>query len=84
MYRVNKKIKYLFPKAHATAYVIMALRIAWFKFYKPLYFYSGFFSKRSDFFEVDTLQGGFDSIKARVEELEKKYGNYDDTGDDVI
>lgn len=77
-----KKIKYLFPKAHATAYVIMALRIAWFKFYKPLYFYSGFFSKRSDFFEVDTLQGGFDSIKARVEEFEKKYGNYDDTGDD--
>ncbi len=77
-----KKIKYLFPKAHATAYVIMALRIAWFKFYKPLYFYSGFFSKRSDFFEVETLQGGYDAIKARVEELEKKYGNLDDTNED--
>lgn len=77
-----KKIKYLFPKAHATAYVIMALRIAWFKFYKPLYFYSGFFSKRSDFFEVDTLQGGFDTIKRRVQELEKKYGNLDDVSED--
>lgn len=77
-----KKIEYLFPKAHATAYVIMALRIAWFKFYKPLYFYSGFFSKRSDFFDVETLQGGYEAIRAKVEELEKKYGNFDDSGDD--
>lgn len=72
-----KKIEYLFPKAHATAYVIMALRIAWFKFYKPLYYYSGFFSKRTDQFEVDTLQKGYDAIKARVLELDTKYGNQD-------
>lgn len=72
-----KMIKYLFPKAHATAYVIMALRIAWFKFYKPLYFYSGFFSKRSKYFEIETFQGGVSMIKERVQELEKKYGNFE-------
>lgn len=73
--QICKDIQYLFPKAHATAYVIMALRIAWFKYYKPLYFYSGFFSKRTDFFEVETLQGGYDAVKKRAEELEAKYGN---------
>ena len=75
-----KKIKYLFPKAHATAYVIMALRIAWFKLYKPLYYYSGFFSKRVDAFEVQTLAGGYDAIVSRINELSKygKYANEDD------
>ncbi len=72
-----KKIKYLFPKAHATAYVIMALRIAWFKYYKPLYFYSGFFSKRTDSFDIETLQAGYDAVKAKVMELDKQYGNQD-------
>ena len=52
-----KAIKYMFPKAHATAYVIMALRIGWFKLHRPLYYYAGFFSKRVDAFEVQTLAG---------------------------
>ena len=77
-----KKIKYLFPKAHATAYVIMALRIAWFKFYKPLYFYSGFFSKRTDSFDIETLQAGYDAVKAKVEELDVKYRNQDVSEED--
>ena len=69
-----KKIKYLFPKAHATAYVIMALRIAWFKLYKPLYYYSGYFSKRVDAFDVQTLAGGYDAILTKVNEL-SRFGN---------
>lgn len=76
-----KKIKYLFPKAHATAYVIMALRIAWFKLYKPLYYYSGFFSKRVDAFDVMTLAGGYDAILTKVNEL-SRYGNTKVTNDD--
>ena len=66
-----KKIKYLFPKAHATAYVIMALRIAWFKVHRPIYYYSGFFSKRVDAFDVVALAGGYDAILTRINELSK-------------
>ena len=66
-----KKIKYLFPKAHATAYVIMALRIAWFKVHRPIYYYSGFFSKRVDAFDVIAMAGGYDAILTRINELSK-------------
>ena len=63
------KIKYMFPKAHATAYVMMALRIAWFKFYHPIVFYSAYFSKRASDFDVYALKGGEYEITKRMNEI---------------
>lgn len=63
------RIKYMFPKAHATAYVIMAMRIAWFKIYKPLLFYSGFFSKRAVQFDYEIMVAGANAIRNKLTEL---------------
>ncbi|VEU80275.1 PolC-type DNA polymerase III [Haploplasma axanthum] len=65
------QIKYMFPKAHATAYVIMAIRIAWFKFYKPLLFYSAFFSKRAVQFDYEAMVSGANAIRNRINQLEQ-------------
>ncbi|WP_025725126.1 PolC-type DNA polymerase III [Acholeplasma granularum] len=65
-------IKYMFPKAHATAYVIMAMRIAWFKVYSPLLFYSGYFSKRAVQFEHDIMTAGYNAIRNRINQLRKE------------
>jgi DNA polymerase-3 subunit alpha (Gram-positive type) len=65
------KIKYMFPKAHAAAYVLSAVRIAWFKVYSPLLFYSAFFSKRATQFEHDILTSSVNAIRNRIKELEK-------------
>lgn len=70
-----KLIKYMFPKAHATAYVIMALRIGWFKVYRPIFYYAGFFSRRADAFDVLAMASGFEAIKARLVELDEKISN---------
>jgi len=66
------QIKYMFPKAHATAYVIMALRIAWFKLYRPIYFYSAYFSKRARDFDLSAMLGGAYSIENRLDEIDEK------------
>jgi len=63
------KIKYMFPKAHATAYVLMAMRIAWFKLYAPIYFYSAYFSKRAAIFDVDAFMNGEFAIKTRLQSI---------------
>ncbi|MFA5742187.1 MAG: PolC-type DNA polymerase III, partial [Candidatus Izemoplasmatales bacterium] len=63
------KIEYMFPKAHATAYVMMAMRIAWFKLYKPIYFYSAYFSKRAAIYDVDAFLGGETGIKNRLDAI---------------
>ena len=64
-----KKIKYMFPKAHAVAYVIMAVRIAWFKVYHPEYYYVSFFTLRCDAYELSTMVKDADGIFARMQEL---------------
>ena len=66
------KIQYMFPKAHACAYVMSAMRIAWFKVYQPLNYYATFFSIRVVDFDIDTMIKGYDAIKLRIEDLENK------------
>lgn len=67
-----RKIKYMFPKAHAVAYVMSALRIAWFKVYHPLYYYAAYFSIRVNDFDIETMIKGYDAIKSKIEDLELK------------
>ena len=63
------KIEYMFPKAHATAYVSMALRIAWFKVYAPKLFYSAYFSSRAKAFHPRAFVGGKVAIRALIKEI---------------
>ena len=67
-----KKIKYMFPKAHAVAYCIMAVRVAWFKVYHPEYYYVSYFSLRCDAYELSTMVKDADSIYERMKELYAK------------
>ncbi|MBD8068264.1 PolC-type DNA polymerase III [Bacillus sp. PS06] len=66
------KIKYMFPKAHAAAYVLMAVRIAYFKVHHALLYYAAYFSVRADDFDVDAMSRGSATIKSRVEEINAK------------
>jgi len=67
-----KQIKYMFPKAHATAYVLMAVRIAYFKVHYPLEFYATYFSVRADDFDLEIMGKGYEAIKAKIIEIEEK------------
>lgn len=66
------KIKYMFPRAHATAYVLMALRIAYFKVHYPLYYYCAYFSVRADDFDLIAMSRGKNAIKAAMKEINDK------------
>ena len=80
-----KKIKYLFPKAHAVAYVMMAFRIAWFKVYHPLAFYAAYFYRRSQKggFDAVLMTQGMESIKANIESIETNE-NATDKDEDLL
>ncbi|MGY0691594.1 PolC-type DNA polymerase III [Virgibacillus sp. FSP13] len=67
-----KKIKYMFPKAHAAAYVLMAIRIAYFKVHHPILFYAAYFTVRADDFELDTMIKGPQAIKQRIDGIVAK------------
>lgn len=66
------KIKYMFPKAHAAAYVMSAFRIAWFKLYYPIHYYATYFSIRSSDFDLGAMVKGKDAIKAKIIEIALK------------
>ena len=67
-----KKIAYLFPKAHAVAYVMMAFRIAWFKVHRPLAFYAAYFSIRAKAFDEKYMCRGMDVVKHKMAEINAK------------
>lgn len=66
------KIEYLFPKGHATAYVMMALRVGYFKVYYPLEYYATFFSLRCDAYDIETMLKDTKAVYEKLEELRNK------------
>ena len=66
------KIKYMFPKAHAAAYVISALRVAWYKVHYPLAFYCAYFTARPEDVDVPTLMGGHEAVKRYIRDIKAK------------
>lgn len=65
-----KKIKYMFPKAHAAAYVMMAFRIAWFKVHIPKAYYAAYFSIRAKAFDAEFMIFGKEKVKEKMKEIE--------------
>ena len=70
-----EKIKYMFPKAHAAAYVTNAFRIAWFKVHKPLAYYAAYFSIRADEFDSDCMIFGKEKVKNKMKEIDLQGNN---------
>jgi len=67
-----KKIKYMFPKGHAVAYVTMALRVAWYKVYYPLEYYAAYFSIRADGFDAGRMLLSVESLRSLLQEMDAK------------
>ena len=66
------KIKYMFPKAHAAAYVISAFRIAWFKVHMPVYYYATYLSARITDYDIGVMCKGYNAIKNKMQEIGAK------------
>lgn len=66
------KIKYMFPKAHAAAYVIAALRLAWYKLYYPIEYYATYMTVRGEDLDTVTIMSGQESVKNKMKYLESK------------
>ncbi len=67
-----KKIKYMFPKAHAAAYVMSAIRLAWYKIYYPMEFYAAFLTVAPGGFDAEIVARGYEGVNAAITELEGK------------
>ena len=64
-------LEYMFPRAHAAAYVMMSIRMAWFKVYYPEAFYAAWFTSKVDNFDADIIMAGIPAVEARMDEIEK-------------
>ena len=67
-----KKIKYMFPKAHAAAYVMSAIRLAWYKIYYPMEFYAAFLTVAPGGFDAEIVGGGYENVNRAITEIENK------------
>ncbi len=66
------KIKYMFPKAHAAAYMIAALRLGWYKVHRPLEFYAAYFTVRGEDCDAVVINGGLSGVRAEMRKIEAK------------
>lgn len=67
-----RRIKYMFPKAHAVAYVMMAIRVAWFKVHMPIFYYCAYLSIRCHDFDIEAMMNGYDDIKKKIIQIRNK------------
>ena len=67
-----KKIKYMFPKAHAAAYDMSAIRLGWYKIYYPMEFYAAFLTVAPGGFDAEIVGGGYSGVNAAIKEIEEK------------
>ncbi len=67
-----KKIKYMFPKAHAAAYDMSAIRLGWYKIYYPMEFYAAFLTVAPGGFDAEIVGGGYQGVSAAIKEIEEK------------
>lgn len=72
-----KKIKYMFPKAHAVAYVMMALRVAYFKVHDPITYYAVYFTLRTSAYEIEVMTGSLERVQKRLQNIQTRLSNYD-------
>ncbi len=79
-----KKIKYMFPKAHAAAYVMDALRLAWFKIYKPVVFYAAYFTAAPTGFDSEIVMGGKGRVSSVISEFSKPGADLSQKDADVL
>ena len=76
------KIKYMFPKAHAAAYMIAALRLGWYKVHKPTEYYAAYFTVRSENLDGALLMQGHTAVKAKMNQIKQMQNNHESSDKD--